>query len=109
VQSEQLSDQFQAVCRISAEAADGLCDDEVHLTGLAVVNEPQELRALFLLGACDTFVVIEACELPVITGCDVAFVVSFLCLKAFKLGIGICRNAAVGGYLDLLELDLRTC
>lgn len=62
-----------------------------------------ELRTLIFLSTGDTLVVVEACELPVITGSDVGFVVRLLSLKAFKLCIGICGDAAVGGYPDLLE------
>ena len=41
------------------------------------------------LGARDTFVKVESCKGPVITGGDVVFIVLFLCIQTFELCISI--------------------
>ena len=42
---------------------------------------------LYQLGAGDTFVKVEPCKGPVITGGDVVFIVLFLCIQTFELCI----------------------
>ena len=56
MQGEKLSYQFEAICGIAAEPADGLRYYEIDLTGFAVINEPKQFLPLILFGAGDSFV-----------------------------------------------------
>ena len=49
MQGEKLSYQFEAICGIAAEPADGLRYYEIDSTGFAVINEPKQFLPLILL------------------------------------------------------------
>ena len=60
MQGEKLSYQFEAICGIAAEPADGLRYYEIDSTGFAVINEPKQFLPLILFGAGDSFVSVNA-------------------------------------------------
>ena len=49
MQGDKLSYQFEAICGIAAEPADGLRYYEIDSTGFAVINEPKQFLPLILL------------------------------------------------------------
>lgn len=87
MQGEKLSYQFEAICGIAAEPADGLRYYEIDSTGFAVINEPKQFLPLILFGAGDSFVIVKPGKFPIVTGVDVILIVRFLGFQTFKLGI----------------------
>ncbi len=84
MQGEKLSYQFEAICGIAAEPADGLRYYEIDST---VINEPKQFLPLILFGAGDSFVIVKPGKFPIVTGVDVILIVRFLGFQTFKLGI----------------------
>lgn len=103
----ELPDVLQAVESVSGKSADGLGDDHVDVSGHAFVNHAVELVTLFGVGTGDAVVREYARQLPFRIFLDVLRVMCDLRLVAGFLFLGIRADAAVGGYHDLFELDLR--
>lgn len=60
----QLADVFQAVQSVSGKSADGLGDNHVDVSGLAVVNHTVKVLTLFCVGAGNTIIRVDTGKFP---------------------------------------------
>lgn len=60
----QLADVFQAVQSVSGKSADGLGDNHVDVSGLAVVNHTIKVLTLFCVGAGNTIIGVDTGKFP---------------------------------------------
>ena len=60
----QLADVFQAVQRVSGKSADGLGDNHVDVSGLAVVNHTVKVLTFFCVGAGNTIIGVDTGKFP---------------------------------------------
>ena len=94
----QLSDQFQAVHRVSGKPADGLRDNEIDLPILTVRDQTEQLCALLFFRPCDAFVIVQPAKLPIGIPFDIGLIVHLLHFQADKLFLrpgghpAVCRH-----------------
>ena len=60
----QLTDVFQAIQRVSGKSADGLGDNHVDVSGIAVVNHTVKVLTLFCVGAGNTIIGVDTGKFP---------------------------------------------
>ena len=63
----QLADVFQAIQRVSGKSADGLGDNHVDVSGLAVVNHTVKVLTLFGAGAGNTIIGVDTGKFPFVS------------------------------------------
>ncbi|MPN44451.1 hypothetical protein SDC9_192016 [bioreactor metagenome] len=97
----------QTVDRISCEAADAFCDDEVNFSDQRIAYHLIEPIALLCVDRRDSFVRIHTDELPVRLVLNVARIVVHLCFIAGHLFLAVGGNTGVASHAPLCRRHQR--
>ncbi len=101
----QFPDRIKGIYRITGKPGEGLCDNEVDLAVQGICNHSVKCFSAIQGGAGDTFVRIDACELPIRTFQNQFLKIVLLSLDATHLLIGIGGHPGIGRYTLLSGLQ----
>lgn len=91
----EVANRCKTVDRVSCEAADALCHDQIDIPGKSVGEHPFEALPVPGVEAGDAFVGIDASEHPVGVPADIVSVVIDLCLIRGQLLVAVGRYPRV--------------
>ena len=102
--SSELPDGFQAFCRVTGEAGDGLDQNAVDESAFAVGQHPLEILSLLHRGAGDALVSVDVHQPPVLMLGDVLRIVDVLGREGVELILRGGAHPAVSGHPQLLGI-----